>query len=140
MIAPDLHQQLDDAAEAQIPREEQAAAGLAAFAAIAEEWDLKTDEQRRLLGNPGRTRFFAMKRGESVSLSDDELDRLAYLTGIYALLNILYNAEGVRAWLTNPSRPDSIWRGQSPLDYLKTGRMEALIDVYRYLNGLRGAS
>ena len=113
---------------------------IAAFSGIAEEWGLNTDEQRRLLGNPGRTRFFAMKRGESTALSDDELDRLAYLTGIYALLNILYNAEGVHAWLTHPSRADSIWGGQSPLDYLKTGRMEALIDVYRYLNGLRGAS
>ena len=123
-----------------ISKQEMAEAGLLAYFSIAKEWDLKTDEQRKLLGNPGRSRFFDLKAGKSHSVSDDELDRLAYITGIYSALNILYSPENTLLWLKNPSESASIWRGQSPLEYLLTGKMMALIDVYRYLNGLRGAS
>lgn len=123
-----------------ITRQEMAEAGLLAYFSMANEWGLNTDEQRKLLGNPGRSRFFDLKAGKTLSVSDDELDRLAYITGIYSALNILYSPENATLWLKNSSEPDSIWRGQSPLDYLLGGKMMALIDVYRYLNGLRGAA
>lgn len=123
-----------------VSRTEMAKAGLQALSAIAGEWGLNTEQQRRLLGNPGRSRFFDLKGGRQSRLSDDELDRLAYLTGIYAALNILYDADNTLLWLRNPSEPDSIWRGQSPLDYMLSGKLVALADVYRYLNGLRGAA
>ncbi len=124
----------------EVSRQEMAEAGLLAFFAMAEQWQLSTHEQRALLGNPGRSRFFDLKSGRRVHLSDDEMDRLAYLTGIYATLQILYSPENTRLWLTNPSEPTSIWRGLSPLQYMLGGKMMALLDVYRYLNGLRGAA
>ncbi len=124
----------------EVSREAMAEAGLLAFFAIAEEWQLNTREQRALLGNPGRSRFFDLKSGRRTHLSDDEMDRLAYLTGIYATLQILYSPENIHLWLTNPSEATSIWRGQSPLQYMLSGKMMALLDVYRYLNGLRGAA
>lgn len=140
MLARDFNLELDQAMHAGISRDEQVSAGLAAFFQIAEEWGLSVDEQRRLLGNIKRSRYFDLKKNPAPNLSDDELDRLAYLISIYTALHILYNEEGVQAWLTNPSEPGSIWRGQSPLAYLKSGKMMALIDVYRYLSGLRGAA
>lgn len=123
-----------------VSRTEMAKAGLLALSAIAGEWGLNTEQQRRLLGNPGRSRFFDLKAGRQSRLSDDELDRLAYLSGIYAALNILYDPDNTLLWLRNPSEPGSIWHGQSPLEYLLTGKLVALADVYRYLNGLRGAA
>ena len=123
-----------------ISKQEMVEAGLLAYFSIVNEWDLNTEEQRKLLGNPGRSRFFDLKAGKSHSVSDDELDRLAYITGIYSALYILYSPENTLLWLKNPSESGSIWHGQSPLEYLLTGKMMALIDVYRYLNGLRGAA
>ena len=123
-----------------ISRTAMAKAGMQALSAIADEWGLNTEQQRKLLGNPGRSRYFDLKAGRQSRLSDDELDRLAYLTGIYAALNILYDPDNTLLWLRNPSERDSIWHGQSPLEYMLSGKLVALADVYRYLNGLRGAA
>ena len=116
------------------------AAGLKAFFSIATEWNLSNEQMMGLLGNPSRSRFYAMKRGDAVNLSDDELDRLSYVANIYAALNILYKPHNVLLWLRNARSADSPWRGRSPLLHITSGKMESLIDVSRYLNGLRGAN
>lgn len=126
-------------------REEQARALAKAFFQIADEWGLSADEARTLLGKPGKSRFYDLKKGHPRAvhhLCDDELDRLAYLTGIYYGLGILFTPENTQRWLHNRAasvdgqrRP---WGEQAPLAHLLSGKMEALIDVYRYVNGLRG--
>ena len=126
--------------DSDVSMQEMNEAALHAFFQIADEWKLSTDNQRTLLGNPGRSRFFEMKKMHNPKLSDDELDRLAYIISIYSVLNVLYNEENCRLWLNNPSETTSIWKGQSPMEYILTGKMAALVDVYRYLNGLRGAA
>ena len=129
-----------------VSREEIAEAGVAAFFAIAREWGLSNDEARILLGNPSRSRFYQLRRGNPGtchSLSEDELDRLAYFTGIYAALNILYSPDSHCEWLRNAStmpaealyRP---WGTGSPLGYMLTGKLKALADVYEYVNAERG--
>lgn len=123
-----------------LPPSDIGAAGLKAFFGIAAEWGLSNEQMMALLGNPSRSRFYAMKRGEAVILSDDELDRLSYLANIYAVLNILYKPRNILLWLRNDRGSDSHWQGHSPLQRITSGKMESLIDVSRYLNGLRGAS
>ncbi len=127
-------------------REEQAAALVKAFFHLTKEWGLGTDEARALLGFPGKSRFYDLRNGlqRAVSaLSEDEMDRLAYLAGIYAGLGILFSPENTLNWLRNPAvevegftRP---WGATAPLAHMLSGKMEQLIDVYRYVNGLRGA-
>jgi hypothetical protein len=121
-------------------RLEMGRAGLQAFFAITGEWSLSGEQQRLLLGNPGRSRFFQMKGGKAASLCDDELDRLAYIGGIYATLNILYSPENCLRWLTNPGSGEMLWGRGSPLDYLLSDGIAAMADIYRYLNGLRGGA
>ena len=128
-------------------REEQAEAGLEAFFAIANEWGLGNEEARILLGSPSRSRFYDLRRGATGairSLSEDALDRLAYLTGIYAALNILYTPDSHIDWLRNDSQVPAEamyrpWGLGSPLAYLLTGKLKALADVYDYLNSERGS-
>lgn len=141
----DLDEPTRDSA-AGVSREEQAEAGLAAFFAIAREWGLGNEEARILLGNPSRSRFYELRRGTPGairSVSEDTLDRLAYLTGIYAALNILYSADSQTEWLRNDSRVPAEamyrpWGLGSPLAYMLTGKLKALADVYDYLNSERG--
>jgi len=127
-------------------RHELARVGLKAFFGVVAEWGLTAEQARRLLGNPSRSRYYQLKAGVPGairSLSDDELDRLAYLTGIYGALNILYAPQSHQEWLRNESalpvealyRP---WGAGSPLGYMLSGKLKALADVYEYLDAERG--
>ena len=61
----------------EISSERMAAAGLRAFARIAEAWGLSVDEQLALLGQPPRSTFFAWrKHPDKAALSRDTLERL----------------------------------------------------------------
>lgn len=130
----------------QISREEEADALIKAFFNVVEEWSLTADDARALLGNPGKTRFYELRKSIERTvhgMSDDELDRLAYITGIYYSLGILFSSENTLRWLRNPAQtPDGRlrpWGLGAPLEHLRVGKMEHLIDIYRYVNGLRGA-
>lgn len=131
-------------ADEHFSRSEEASALIEAFFHIAEEWQLSPDEARALLGHPGKTRFTSLRRQSPRSvhrLSEDELDRLAYITGIYYGLGILFSAENVQNWLRNPANAsDGVarpWGTAAPMNHMLAGKMEHIIDVYRYVNGMR---
>jgi hypothetical protein len=134
------------AALEEVSREEMAEAGISGFFAIASEWGLSNEEAQILLGNPSRTRFYELRQSNPAtfrSLSDDELDRLAYITGIYSALNILYTPDSHSEWLRNESRMPvealyRPWGTGSPLGYMLTGKLKALADIYEYVNAERG--
>lgn len=127
-------------------REEMAKAGLSAFFSIINEWDLSSEEAGKLLGSPSRSRFYDLRQGKPSAcrgLSDDELDRLAYIAGIYSGLNILYHPDSHGEWLRNESRLPAEalyrpWGAGSPLGYMLSGKLKALADVYEYVNSERG--
>lgn len=116
---------------------DKAIAGLTAFFSIAEEWGLENEQQRMLLGSPGRTTFFDWKKRKKGHLSKDTLDRLSYLLGIYKALHILFSERSALQWLRNPNK-DPLFNGRSPLDYMLSGHLVALADVRRYLDWARG--
>lgn len=116
---------------------DKAQAGLTAFFSIAEEWQLDNDQQRILLGAPGRTTFFEWKKKKKGNISRDVLDRLSYILGIYKALHILFSNHAIQQWLSNPNK-DPLFSGKSPLDYMLSGHLVALADVRRYLDWARG--
>lgn len=131
---------------AQFSREEQARALLKAYFRIAEEWSLSPNQARILLGNPGKSRFYDLRKGvrrAMLAVSDDEFDRLAYITGIYYGLELMFSPENARNWLCNTPDPkpgyNRPWGAVAPLAHMLNGKMESLIDVYRYVNGMRCA-
>ncbi|MGF1643364.1 MAG: antitoxin Xre-like helix-turn-helix domain-containing protein [Thiotrichales bacterium] len=114
-----------------------AAAGLTAFFSIAGEWGLDSEQQRVLLGDPGRSTFFKWKKYRDGQLSRDTLDRISYLLGIYKALHILFSDRTALEWLKNRN-DEPLFQGRAPLDYLLTGSLVALADVRRYLDAARG--
>lgn len=124
-------------ATAQYSDVEKARAGLRAFFSIAREWGLTNDQQRLLLGSPGRTTFFDWKRHHSGNVSRDTLDRLSYVLGIYKALHILFSDDTAAQWLRNPNA-DPLFNGNAPLQYMLSGQLVALADVRRYLDWARG--
>src|SRR5689334_10327390 len=67
---------------------------LKAFFAIAEKWQLSTEEQMKLLGSPPRSTFFKWKK-EGGQLPVDTIERLSHVLNIYKCLRILFTEENV---------------------------------------------
>jgi hypothetical protein len=114
-----------------------AAAGLRAFARIAEHWGLSIDEQRRLLGEPPRSTFFAWRKSpHHAALTRDTLERLSLLLGIYKALQILLpDAAAADAWV---KKPNSAFGGSSALTLMLGGNVGDLLRVRRWLDAARG--
>ncbi len=114
-----------------------AAAGLRAFARIADHWGLAIDEQRRLLGEPPRSTFFAWRKSpQHAALPRDTLERLSLLLGIYKALQILLpDAKAADAWIR---KPNSAFGGSSALALMLGGNVADLLRVRRWLDAARG--
>lgn len=116
-----------------------AAAGLRAFARIAQAWGLSVDEQLCLLGQPPRSTYFAWrKHPERAALPRDTLERLSNLLGIYKALQILLpEARAADAWVRQPNQA-APFGGRSALERMLAGNVADLNLVRRYLDGVRG--
>lgn len=115
------------------------AAGLRAFARIAQAWGLTVDEQLCLLGQPPRSTFFAWrKQPDKAVLPRDTLERLSNLLGIWKALQILLPDEAAAdAWVRQPNSAP-VFGGRSALQHMLAGNVADIHHVRRYLDGVRG--
>ena len=115
------------------------AAGLRAFARIAQARGLSVDEQLTLLGAPPRSTFFAWRKNpDRAALPRDTLERLSNLLGIYKSLQILLpDAAAADAWVRQPNQAPLLG-GRSALECMLGGNVSDLNLVRRYLDGVRG--
>ena len=129
---------IESARRAPAPHPDPAAAALRAFFRIAELWDLSTDEQIRLLGEPGRSTYFRWKREGTRQLSRDTLERISYLLGVYKALQILFpDPEAADAWVRRPNEAPFLG-GASALERMLSGNVADLYDVRRHLDAQLG--
>ena len=121
---------IDSAAAAQ--------AALRTFWRICEAWQLDPAEQTTLLG-VGRTTLYQWKQGKvSAGLDRHVLERLSYLFGIYAALQILLPvAQQADAWVRKPNAAP-LFGGKSALDRMLGGQVADLYVVRHYLDAQRG--
>jgi hypothetical protein len=115
------------------------AAGLRAFARIAELWGLSVDEQIRLLGGPARSTFFQWrKQPAKAKLPRDVLERISNVLGIYKALTILLpEPKAADAWVRKPNAAP-LFGGRSALERMLAGNVADLNAVRRYLDSARG--
>lgn len=113
------------------------AVALKAFFAITAQWGLSTEEEKPLL-NVATSTFYLWKREKSGSLSQDTLERISYILGIYKALHILLPSEkAANEWIKKPNSAP-LFNGKRALDKLMQGRVMDLADVRRYLDAERG--
>ena len=114
-----------------------AAAALRTFWRLAEAWKLKPAEQMTLLG-VGRSALYQWKQGKTGPLDRHVLERLSYLFGIYAALQLLL-PDSARAdeWMRRPNSAP-IFGGQSALQRMLAGQVADLYVVRQYLDAQRG--
>lgn len=112
--------------------------GLRAFFKLAERWNLRVAEQRKLLGDPPESTFYKWKRERDGALGRDTLERISYLLGIFKALAILFpQAERADAWLRKPNSAPT-FGGKSALDRMLSGNVADLFVVRQYLDAQRG--
>ncbi len=106
------------------------------FFAIMEQWDLKGEQSRALLGGIPRSTLHKYKTAAGTR-SQDELMRISYIVGIYKALHILFSDELADEWMKRPN-DNPLFGGSTPLEYaVKTG-IPGLQQVRRHLDAARG--
>jgi hypothetical protein len=120
------------------PAEDLGGAALRTFFKLAEQWDLRIAEQRKLLGDPPESTFYKWKRQQDGVLGRDTLERISYLLGIYKALQILFpDPAQADAWLRKPNQA-ALFGGDSALDRMLSGNVSDLFVVRQYLDAQRG--
>jgi hypothetical protein len=114
-----------------------AQAALRTFWRLADAWKLGVAEQITLLG-VGKTTFYQWKQGKVGPLDKHVLERLSYLFGIYAALQILLPvAERADEWIRKPNGAP-LFGGRSALERMLAGQVADLYVVRHYLDAQRG--
>jgi Protein of unknown function (DUF2384) len=105
---------------------------------ILAAWGLGNKEQIKLLGSPPKSTFYRWKQGEKVVLSQDTLERLSYIFGIYSALQVLLPRPDVAdAWIKKPNAAP-LFGGRSALERMLSGQVADLFVVRQYLDAQRG--
>ena len=105
--------------------------------AVAARWQLRDEDTRALLGGMSSGSFYTLKSHGTKTLDEDQLTRASLLLGIYKALNILYSKKLADAWMTLPNS-NSMFAGDSALNYVKKGGIPALLRVRQLLDARRG--
>jgi Protein of unknown function (DUF2384) len=114
------------------------AAGLRAFARIAEVWHLSIAEQLTLLGLSSRSTYFKWRKEPQVRLPRDTLERMSYILGIYKALQLLLpDTRAADQWVRRPNEAP-LFAGRSALDRMLSGNVADLYLVRQYLDAQRG--
>ena len=105
---------------------------------ILTAWGLSNKEQMTLLGSPPKSTFYRWKQGEGVVLSQDTLERLSYIFGIYSALQVLLpRPDAADAWVRKPNTAP-LFGGRSALERMLSGQVADLYLVRQYLDAQRG--
>jgi len=111
---------------------------LKGFFNIVDEWQLKPSQQKVLLGGIPNSTYAKYKALPDVRLSNDMLERISYILGIYKALRILFPTLKQASEWVSKSNTAVPFNGHSALDYMMVGRVTDLADVRRYLDWVRG--
>ncbi|HEX5307065.1 MAG TPA: MbcA/ParS/Xre antitoxin family protein [Dyella sp.] len=111
---------------------------LRSFFRLAEAWQLRVAEQRRLLGDPPESTFYKWKREQDGAPGRDVIERISYLLGIFKALQILFpDPAQADAWLRKPNQA-ALFGGHSALERMLSGNVADLFVVRQYLDAQRG--
>jgi uncharacterized protein (DUF2384 family) len=104
--------------------------------AIVDKWHLPTERAGDLLGGMPRSSVYKLKTSAG-TLSQDQLTRISYITGIYKALHILLPEELADQWMTRPN-DNYLFGGQTPLDYVMRAGIPGLRQVRCLVDSVRG--
>ena len=108
-----------------------------AFFNIVNQWQIKDEDARELLGGLPSSSFYELKKNPNKTLDVDRLTRISYLIGIYKALHILHGDTLADAWVKMPNQ-NRLFKGVSPLVFMESGGIVAMQSVRALLDARRG--
>ena len=118
-------------------RERLSEPALKGFFKLAEQWKLRDEDSRELLGGLSSSAFYEWKKNPDRVLEIDRITRISYLIGIYKALHIVYGDRLADEWVSLPNK-NLIFAGKPPLAYLLAGGLLAMQTVRNLLDARRG--
>lgn len=121
-----------------LPREDyqvpEPAAGLRTFFRIMDAWKIDPERSMAIIDAPKAT-FFEWKRDpEKVRLTRGQFERLSYVFGIYAALQILLPDPAIAdTWVSRPNEA-ATFAGHRPIELMASGELDSLRRVREYLD------
>lgn len=113
------------------------AVALKAYRRLSEAWGLTDDEAAALADAPPRT-WARMKRdGWAGRLSQDQRLRLSGLVGLYKGLRLYFSDDVADRWVKR-ANTGPLFRGASPLAFMRAGGLPAILRTRDYVDALRG--
>ena len=120
------------------PSKAQKATALRTAVAILEKWDASTEQTLAIL-RISRSTYSRAKRGEAVSLDNDQLARVSIVLNIHAALATIFdNPENVYGFMGMRNH-NAFFLGRSPLEIMGQGDFMSVYETYRRVDALRGA-
>src|SRR5690606_26859424 len=114
------------------------AVGLRTAVQIMERWNATQDDMARILRVSRSSINRAKSKLESITLDDDQLDRISYVLNIHAALRTLFdNPENVTGFMTTENR-NAVFNGRTPLEVTVNGGYVGLYGTHRRIDALRG--
>jgi uncharacterized protein (DUF2384 family) len=106
------------------------------FFAIAQKWNLSTEDACALLGGIPRSTLYKYKTAAGTR-SQDELTRISFVVGIYKALHILLPPQVADAWILRPN-DNPLFMGASPLKYAVREGIPGLQQIRSLVDAARG--
>lgn len=112
-----------------------AAAGLRTFFRIMDIWDVNSERSMAIIDAPKATFFEWKQYPDKAPLTRDQFERLSYVFGIYAALQILLPDPAIAdSWINRPNSA-AVFNGRCPIELLASGEIDDLRRVRAYLDG-----
>jgi hypothetical protein len=120
-------------------RKEYAGPALRTFFNICRDWKLNNTQMQILLGLSTESTFYNWKKDpKEAKLSNDTIERLSYIFGIYKALQILLpNPVIADDWIKRPNQ-HPLFNQKTPIERMLSGQVADLYLVRRYLDSERG--
>lgn len=118
-------------------RERLSEPGLRAFFRLMDQWSVRDEDARTLLGGVSNGPYYTWKKDPHRTLDTDVLTRISYLLGICKALRILYSEKLADEWMKLPNS-NPIFGSHTPLDYVLRGGIPAMQILRRLLDARRG--
>lgn len=113
-------------------------AAIEAFLGLSRIWRLTTRQAIALLGEGSERTWFRIKAKEWVGvLSQDSLTRVSALVELYKGLHLIFSEPLANEWVRR-ANTDDIFAGATPLDYMISGGIPAMLETRNYVDALRG--
>lgn len=115
-----------------------AAASIAMFDRLSEHWSLRGEEREKLLGGISKSTWSEWKQRPMVArVKVDTRERIANMYAIDLNAHSLFAPEFADRWVR---QPNLAFRGESPMAVMLGGKVEDIVSVRLYLEGIRTSS